>query len=200
MAIRIDAEGIRRLFPEIDQIRDAKLRQGVIDIWREIAAECPWERFEDIPKNTGDERHRPLVGHVRGVTRMALAMAEIAAAEHGTPYDRDLLLAACLLHDASKPVESEPDPEGPPTGGSVLPGRTSVLGKSVQHSVYAAHKIMEKGLPLELTHLVITHTHQSNVRAAGFEAALIFYADFADSDAGIASTGRETFARRWRLR
>src|SRR3546814_6051105 len=40
---------------------------------------------------------------------------------HGRTYDRDLLIAACLLHDVSKAVESEPmsDP------GSADPGEAA---------------------------------------------------------------------------
>ena len=80
-----------------------------------------------------------------------------------------------------------------------MPGRKSKIGAKIQHGVFTAHKILEKSLPLELAHLVITHTHSSNERATSFEAALLFYADFADSDAGIASVGGVTFAQRWTL-
>lgn len=112
MAIRTDADGIRKVFPEVDLIQDAALRQGVVDIWLDIAAESPWEGFEGIPKNLGEEKHMTLVGHIRGVTKAAIAMADFAAEHHGLKLDRDLLLAACLLHDITKPLESRPDPGG----------------------------------------------------------------------------------------
>ena len=194
MPVPIGTQELQKLFPEINQIQDPTLRKGVTDIWLDVASTCPWNRFEDIPKNYEAERHRTLVGHVRGVTCMAIAMAEIAESQHGTSCDRDMLVAACLLHDASKPLECEPDRDGAPSGGSVLPARESEIGKKIQHGVYTAHKILKKGLPLELAHLVITHTHFSNVRPNSFEASLLFYADYADSDAGIAPTGGKTFA------
>jgi hypothetical protein len=59
-------------------------------------------------------------------------------------------------------------------------GRASDLGKNVQHAVYAAHKMLNKGLSLELVNLVITHTHASGVRGKTWEAAALFYADFAE--------------------
>lgn len=175
------------------------MREGVIDIWLDLARETDWERFEDIPKNLKEEKHMTLIGHVQGVTRMALAMADIAKRLHGIQVDRDLLIASCILHDISKPLESAPDPGGPPTGTSVPPGKITEFGEKIQHGVYGAHKIWEKGLPkaLELAHLVITHTRTSNTRSKSYEAALLFYADWADSDAGIVLGGEVPFSAKW---
>ena len=52
-----------------------------------------------------------------------------------------------------------------------------------------------------LAHLLITHTHASNVRGKGWEAALLFYADFVDTDAGIvmAGEGSPMYSQRWKL-
>jgi hypothetical protein len=199
MAITLKEAEIVRLFPELDEINDAALRQGVIDIWTEVARECNWSRLEDVPKNLDAERSRRLLDHIRGVTRMALALAEIAKQEHGTPYNRDHLIAACLLHDVSKLVEVEPDPDGQPTGSPVLPARKSAIGEKIQHAVYATHKVFEKKLPLDVAHLVLTHTHASNMRSKSIEAAYLFYADYADSDAGIIPVGGKSFAQRWEL-
>lgn len=199
MAVRIDEAGLKKLFPEIDWIEDDKLRQSVIDIWLEVAAECAWERFEDVPKSFGKEDYRGLVGHIRGVTQMAVALAETANELHGTPFDKDMLVAAGLLHDVSKPVECEPDPDRPESNGKVKPMRKSKLGANIQHAVYATHKIFAKGLPVELAHLVVTHTHKSNVRTPTFEGACLFYADYADSDANLIPVGGKSFAQRWEL-
>ena len=199
MAIQTSAEEIRALFPELEQIQDPALRDGVIDIWLDLAAETAWERFEDIPKNLKEEKHMTLIGHIQGVTKMALAMADIAESLHGVEVDRDLLIASCILHDISKPLESAPDPGGPPTGTSVPPGKITEFGEKIQHAVYGAHKIWEKRLPktLELAHLVITHTRTSNTRSKSYEAALLFYADWADSDAGIVLGGSTPFSAKW---
>jgi hypothetical protein len=112
--------------------------------------------------------------------------------------DRDMLISACLLHDVTKILESEPDPEGAPTGDSVLPARKSQIGKALPHAAYAAHMILEKGLPIRLAHLVITHTHACNMRGVGWEASLLFYADFTDTDAGLIPTGAKSYSQRWR--
>ena len=199
MAIQTTADEIRALFPEVEQIEDPDLRDGVIDIWLDLARETAWERFEDIPKNLKEEKHMTLIGHVQGVIQMALAMADIAERLHGVAIDRDLLIASCILHDISKPLESTPNPGGPPTGSSVPPGKITEFGEKIQHGVYGAHKIWAKGLPMatELAHLVITHTRTSNTRSNSYEAALLFYADWADSDAGIVLGGDVPFSAKW---
>ena len=199
MAIQTNADEIRAFFPELEQIQDPELRDGVVDIWLDLARETTWERFEDIPKNLKEEKHMTLIGHIQGVTKMALAMADIAESLHGVEVDRDLLIASCVLHDISKPLESAPDPGGTPTGTSVPPAKITEFGEKIQHAVYGAHKIWEKGLPkaLELAHLVITHTRTSNTRSNSYEAALLFYADWADSDAGIVLGGSTPFSAKW---
>lgn len=199
MAIQTNADEIRALFPEVEQIHDPDLRDGVVDIWLDLAQETAWERFEDIPKNLKEEKHMTLIGHIQGVTKMALAMAGIAESLHGVEVDRDLLIASCILHDISKPLESAPHPGGPPTGSEVPPGKITEFGEKIQHGVYGAHKIWEKGLPkaLELAHLVITHTRASNTRSKSYEAALLFYADWVDSDAGIVLGGEVPFSAKW---
>ncbi len=199
MPINIDEAGLTEIFPEIAEITDPTLRRAVIAIWLEIAAECSWDRLEDIPKNLEAERHRRLTDHIRGVTRMALALAETGKAHSGTEYDRDLLAVMCLLHDVSKPMECEPDPDGKPSGGPAMPARKSKMGELIQHAVYATHKVFAHGLPLEVAHVVNTHTHQSAVRSVTVEGAYVFYADYADSDAVIIPAGGRAFVGRWHM-
>ncbi|MGG5811125.1 HD domain-containing protein [Falsiroseomonas sp. CW058] len=199
MPINIDEAGLVTIFPEIEGIRDPALRRGVVAIWLEIAQECAWSRLEDIPKNLEAEKGRRLVDHVRGVTRIALSMAETAKDHSGTEYDRDALIAMCLLHDVSKPLECEPDPDGRPGSDRVLAGRKSKLGKMIQHAVYATHKCFAHGLPLEVAHVVNTHTHQSAVRSITVEGAYVFYADYADSDAVLVPATGKGFVSRWHM-
>jgi hypothetical protein len=197
MAVTIDEAGLCALFPEINEIADKTIRRGVIDIWLKTGRDCKWERFEDVPKNTGSEKYRRLTDHIRGVTLMAMSLADIARKLHDTPYNRDYLIAACLLHDVSKPLETDPDPAGKPTNGPAKPAKKSEIGKKLQHAAYATHDVLAHGLPLEIAHLVLTHTHDSNMRSHAIEASYLFYADYADSDAGILPTGEKPFVAVW---
>jgi putative nucleotidyltransferase with HDIG domain len=199
MPQKLTRADIGRIFPELAQIADRDLRDMVADIWVEVAAEMGWDDLETAPNGIKNALDRTLVGHVRGVTQMAISICEIAKELHGKTYDRDLLVAACLLHDASKPVEYEPDPNKPHEAGKLRRGRASEVGRNVQHAVYAAHKAMEKKLPLKLINLIITHTHSSNVRTATWEAAALFYADYADTDAGLDLAGAPIISPRWTM-
>ena len=199
MAQQLTAVGLAQIFPEIEQISDTTLRTGVEDIWIDIASEMAWNDLQEIPKNTKGEAGRSLVQHIRGVTNMAVAICEVANTQQNKPYNRDLLVAACLLHDASKPVEYEPMPDSVSKPGEIRPGRQSQLGQSVQHASYATHKVWQKQLPLELAHLVLTHTHASGMRGKTWEAAALFYADFADTDAALHTAAVPLYIQRWSL-
>ena len=199
MAQILDPRDIEALFSEFGEIKDAELRHAVADIWCETAAEMKWDNVEEIPKNIKEEQGRSLMRHIKGVTAMALAICEAAKSLHEMEYDRDAVIAACLLHDVSKLIEYEPDPEKPRTANGPRGGRLSKVGKHVQHAVYAAHKMLNRGLSLELVNLVITHTHASGVRGKTWEAVALFYADFADSDAGLSEAKATLYAERWVL-
>ncbi len=201
MASRTEIEHVLSVFPEISRIGDPELRENVTGIWCEILGEMAWDDIHHVPKNNSSEKHRTLVEHIRGVTAMAMSLAEIAERIQGVAIDHDALLAAALLHDASKPVETEPDPAAPvmDPAHSPRPSRTSALGAQIQHAVYVAHKMFARNMSHDLINLVITHTHQSNVRGKSVESAILFYADFADSDVGLAGAGGRMFAERWAM-
>ena len=202
MSATLTNNQIAQTFPLIEEITDKSLKQGVYEIIKEIAQEMKWDSFYDIPKNLDHERNRSLVVHINGVTEIALSMAEMYKRTQSLNFNKDLLLASCLLHDISKPVECEPDTSIKKNSNStVLPGKKSEIGNFMPHASYAAHKVLEKKLGFELAHIVTTHTHASNVRGMGWEAAVLFYADFVDSDAGItlAGEGAKLFMQRWKL-
>jgi len=202
MSATLTNNQIAQTFPLIEEITDKSLKQGVYEIIKEIAQEMKWDSFHDIPKNLDHERNRSLVVHINGVTEIALSMAEMYKRTQNLNFNKDLLLASCLLHDISKPVECEPDTSVKKnTTSPVLPAKKSEIGNFMPHASYAAHKVLEKKLGLELAHIVTTHTHASNVRGMGWEAAILFYADFVDSDAGItlAGEGAKLFMQRWKL-
>ena len=64
MAIQTNADEIRALFPELEQIEDSALRDGVSRHLARFGSGNNLERFEDIPKNLKDEKHMTLIGHV----------------------------------------------------------------------------------------------------------------------------------------
>jgi hypothetical protein len=106
MAQKLQPRDIEALFSELREIKDPRLRDAVAEIWCETAAEMKWDTLEEIPKNTEEEKGRSLIGHIKGVIAMALAICETAKSLHGKEYDKDAMIAASVLHDVSKLVRA----------------------------------------------------------------------------------------------
>ena len=182
MVSQEDAAYIRQLFPEVGEIGNAELADKVVEIWVETWHASEWDKIEDAPKNPENVGDRKLIPHVRAVTREAVDVARSIEEFHGINVDMDLLIAGSLLHDVSKLVEY-----GPKNGSA---GKTTV-GKLVQHGVYGAAKVIEKGLPPELTHMVVSHTTGSNKPPSTLECAILHYVDYADFDALLHAAGQK---------
>jgi putative nucleotidyltransferase with HDIG domain len=173
-----DRAYVRHLFPELAEISDAALADTVVEIWAETWKESRWERIEDAPKNpeTVNARHK-LVPHTRAVTVQGIAMARAIREFHDLPVNLDYVIAGCNLHDVSKLLEY--------TGAA-----KSEFGQMVQHGVYGVHKALAHGLPLELVHIIGSHTTQSRLPPRTTEAIIVYYADYADSDALMLEAGQ----------
>ncbi len=176
-----DAAYIQRLLPEINDLQDRLLASQVVQIWDEMWKESNWARIEDCPKGADVSEYK-LVPHVRSVTQGCMAMARSVRANYGIPVQHDALLAGSLLHDASKLVEEDP------AGGA---SKKTHLGKLIQHSAYTAHKAMALGMPLEIVHLIITHTRQSGMLPKTVEGIILHYVDYGDSDVLLQSLGKK---------
>jgi len=161
---------IRELFPEVDEIQDRTIREKVVQVWVQVLQTSGWTDLRDVPKNERIDKVG-LVQHVRGVTQAARALAKIAVDLYpGVKIDMDVLTAGALLHDASKPLEAGPKGKTP-------------LGKLFPHGYQASYMALQVGLPIEVVHIIITHTRNSSaVPPKTYEGLLVHYADYCDSD------------------
>lgn len=171
-------------FPELAQISDEALRLKVATIWTEVFAESSWKSLQEVPKNPQTlPATRTLVAHTRSVTLQALAIAEVAKEVQGIDFDRDVLIASANLHDVSKLVEYEPKDDN---GGSL-----SEFGEKVQHAMFGVHKAWEHGLPLDIVHAIAVHTKHSHDLPRTWEALIVHYADYIDTDGLLLTEGRK---------
>lgn len=180
--------GPRLLRPDLERIRDAELRGRVAATWEAAVATSAWrEDPARLPFDPGapDE---PLLEHVRRVVEAALVLAPIAEAALGRPLNRDLLLAACLLHDVDKVLLFEPDEDG-----RIRPSPT---GRRLGHGVTGAMLCREHGLPDDVVHLVLTHTIDSRLAPEPPEGVVLHYADLFAADAALLAAGAELFMNR----
>jgi len=91
-------------FPEIGDVEDDELREQVVEAWVNGLERGGWRDVFDIPY-AWNIHEVTNVEHVRGVTQIAVASAEIQREFHGADPDLDVIRAACLLHDVGKCYE-----------------------------------------------------------------------------------------------
>jgi hypothetical protein len=162
-------EAIERAFPELESIENDNLRQNVREAWDTAMADnaiddletVPWfppvQRDLDLP----DER---LVPHIRDVTQAALALAGVLDERRSVDLSLDTVIAGALIHDVSKLYEFD---GMEPTS----------IGNLLGHPYYGVYLVAGAGLPVELAHIVLSHTHRTPITPATLEATIIRQAD-----------------------
>jgi hypothetical protein len=170
------------LFPELMEISDPTLRQSVAEIWDELWTMSAYERLEDVRVSLKIDYEQ--LKHTQGVLRAALACADVWSEVHGVLLDRDTLIAGALLMDASKLVETEPDPRGG--------HRASSIGTNLPHATYVAHLALARGVPLDVVHVITCHSPNGGKAPRTLEARLLDWLDQAD----ISAFGFEIWTRK----
>jgi len=180
---------VRRSLPEVEQIGDAELRRQVVDAWALALSKSEFERIEDIPAS-GNPDTPPLIGgtqadHIRGVARLAAAMADALEAQVGSlGIDRDLLLAAALCHDVGKPFEFSQRNQARWQANPAATGHPSM-----RHTVYGVYIALSVGLPEAVAHVAGAHSAEGQFVRRSLINTLVHHADYAFWDA-LRSAGR----------
>jgi putative nucleotidyltransferase with HDIG domain len=178
---------IRQLMPLVDQIKDKKLRKGVLDVWVKAWEESEWEDLADCPFSVALKvklEECSLIQHTNCVTATALAMAANTRDILGIPVNDDLVLAGALLHDVCKVVENAPE------------FKHSTIGKNLVHGMYGVHLALNAGLPIEIAHIISSHTPQVSQVPNIVEGILLSYADMAAVDPILLRKGAPLFYKR----
>ena len=162
--------------PIVDEIKNAQLREKVIEAWAVSLSENGYTSIEEIEGSgkpggytIGDQAQ-----HVMCVTRLALAMAEIIQSSYGKDMhiERDMLIAAGLCHDVGKPYEyniakralwqSEPERYGNPP---------------LRHTLYGVYIALRVGLPEEIAHVCGCHSPEGELVQRSLLVTIIHHAD-----------------------
>ena len=170
---------VREELPEVEQIRDRELRARVVEAWALALASSSFSAIGEIEPSGNPgvntlKRGRQ-TDHIRGVTRMALALAEQLQAQlEGLVIDRDILIAGALCHDVGKPWEFDPLNrkrwEGDPRAAG-LP--------SVRHPAFGVHICFTVGLPEEVAHCAAAHSGEGELLVRSLENTIVHHADYA---------------------
>lgn len=176
---------LTELLPELALVGSPTLRSAITEVWSAAWRDSDWDSLADVPKAAGVlAPNRKLVAHTRSVARLALAAATTIAEVHGIGFDQDELVTIALLHDVSKVIEATGPPDDP---------KPSDAGRLFQHATFGAHLMWNAGLPDAIVHGVIAHTIQSKTVPATWEAIVVHYVDYLDSDALLLAAGAPLF-------
>jgi len=162
-------ESVSDTFPELQHIADEDLRAGVVDAWETAMAETGVEGLHEVPWFPPAQRDLGiddewLVPHVRDVTAGAAALAEMLVDRRGADVSLDTVIAGALVHDVSKLHEFDAMDETP-------------VGDLLGHPHYGVHVVARAGLPVEIAHVVLSHTPRTTVEPATLEAEIVRRAD-----------------------
>jgi len=171
--------GVRESLPELQHIKDTDLREKVVDAWALALSQTTFNRIEDVPPegNPGDWvlRRGTQTDHIRAVARMAVALADELESIFGSiGVDRDILMAAGLVHDVGKPFEMDPSNQRRWRDNPAASGHPAL-----RHPAYGAHIALTVGLPEAVVHCAGCHSLNAEGQfvSAGLETMLVQYAD-----------------------
>jgi hypothetical protein len=173
-------EGIEKLFPEVNEIKDKKLRKQVIDCWVEGCEENGWKpsELEKIPFTLlAGDIDITYIEHVRTVTRMCIACADIMLDAYGKrvgyKLDRDTLIAGSLLADVGKLYEYEKK------GKKIV---KSKAGDYLRHPFSGVGVAWKNNVPDAVMHLIAGHSKEGEAMTRTAEAIIVNHCDFIDFD------------------
>ena len=165
---------VRKLWPELEWIRDPDLRHKVERTW--VLA---FERSPLTPKDLDEIPFTLLVPncpttfmeHKRCVVHIARRAAEAMREFMGRALDIDLdtVIAGAILTDVGKLLEYEK------SGGKA---RQSERGELLRHPFTGVALAMECGVPDEVCHIIAAHAAEGAQVKRTTEAWIVHHADF----------------------
>lgn len=185
MSLALNVEEVRRLLPEIEMIADSSLAEKVINVWIELWKHSEFKNLEDIPYAVSMATMKyNTIKHVRATVCSAVAVAKILKEMHGVEVNLDYLVAGGLLHDVSKLVEL-----------SSRGGRT-LLGQKIPHGAYGIGAALAQDLPIEVVHIIASHTPHLKKVPDSAEAVIIRHIDTIEADCHALLAGEELYSSR----
>ena len=165
---------VKQLWPELDWITDAKLREAVLDTWL-----MAFEKSPLVPHDLEEIPFTLLVpgcpvsfmAHKRCVVHIAKRAAESMKAfmENALPIDMDTVIAGAILADVGKLLEYE-RVEGK--------AQQSARGKALRHPFTGVALAMQCGVPDAVSHIIATHAGEGDMVKRSTEAYIVHHADF----------------------
>lgn len=169
-------EQVKKLWPELEWIKDLSLREKTAKTW-EKALERSVLTAEDLEKIPftllcGPDLKVSFMAHKRCVVHIARAsgekMNEFFASD--LPVNMDVLISGAILADVGKLLEYELDNEKKAFQGK--------YGQYLRHPFSGVVLAEECGIPPEVCHIIATHAHEGDLVIRTTEAYIVHHADF----------------------
>ena len=164
--------------PEVNEIQDELLRSKVVDAWAYSLGHSSFNSIDEIrPSGNPDTpglKSGTQTDHIRGVTQLAIAIAETMVKQFPQlPINRDLLVACSLCHDVGKPFEFDP---GNQERWRKLP---AVAGfPAIRHTQFGTHVCLTLGLPEEVCHAAGCHSGEGELVQRSLHVTIVHHADY----------------------
>jgi len=165
-----------------NDIKDQTLREKVISLIKEpklSMLEAPEKStgFKESPasKRRHHSYEKGLIIHTVAMTKLALNLSDILEEIYGVKVDRDVVIAASLLHDLFKYI----------TYTEIYPGKygRSKLGERLDHLSLITGELYTRKFPLDVIHAVVAHHGDgSPIEPRTIEALLVHMADRTDAE------------------
>ena len=167
-------DAVLQLWPEIQWIQDAELREKVTKVW-DLALQRSAVTPDDLNRipftllvqncPTTFMEHKRCVVHI--ARKAAESMAEFMG--KALPIDHDAMIAGAILADVGKLLEYEN-----------VDGKTrqSKRGEMLRHPFTGVALAMECGIPDAVCHIIATHAAEGDLVKRTTEAYIVHYADF----------------------
>ena len=165
---------VYELWPELDWIKDADLRQRVASAW-ESALEKSVLTTEDLVEipftllvenlNVSFMAHKRCVVHIARDSGMQIK-------DHfgdKLPVDMDVLIAGAILADVGKLLEYDRK------DGEIVQG---AYGKYLRHPFSGVSLAESCGVPPEVCHIIASHAVEGDHVKRSVEAYIVHHADF----------------------
>jgi putative nucleotidyltransferase with HDIG domain len=163
-----------QLFPELELIRDARLRKQVAAVWQDAIDSGGWgaKDLKNIPFTLLIPGVRiDLVHHTRAVTQTAVSIAQDLTRNYGEALrvNMDILVAGAILHDVGKLLEYAKD--GRKIG-------KSKFGALLRHPFSGQALAYKHGLPPQVLHMIAYHSKEGDLGKRITEGIIVHHADF----------------------
>jgi putative nucleotidyltransferase with HDIG domain len=169
-------ERIKKLWPELEWIKDISLREKTANTW-EMALQRSVLNTADldiIPFTLlcGPDLKVSFMAHKRCVVHIARESGEKMNTFFGAelPVNMDVLVSGAILADVGKLLEYELD-----TAGKAVQGK---YGQYLRHPFSGVSLAEECGVPPEVCHIIAAHAHEGDLVKRTTEAYIVHHADF----------------------